>query len=102
MANGECLQVVVIDSSLQLLSISGIEIFTRNKSMRIVIPVLTIGLYRVTIESITVLGVYLIGTYLLETIEVTLTTVTVATTIFKGIPASYCSVLLVSTCRLNR
>ena len=84
MTNGECLQVVVIDSSLQFLSISGIEIFTRNKSMRIVIPVLTISLYGVTIESITVLRVYLIGTYLLEAIEVTLTAVTIATAIFKG------------------
>ena len=47
--------------------------------MRMVIPVLTIGLYGVTIESVTVLSVYLIGTYLLKTIEVTLTTVTIAT-----------------------
>ncbi|MBW4913403.1 hypothetical protein KZY67_12565, partial [Prevotella melaninogenica] len=53
--------------------------------MRIVIPVLTIGLYGVTIESVTILCVYLIGTYLLETIEVTLTTVTVAPAVFKGI-----------------
>ena len=97
MTNGKCLQVVVIDSTLQFLSLSRIEIFTRNKSMCIVIPILTIGLYGVTIESVTVLSVYLIGTYLLETIEVTLTTVTITTTIFEGIPASYCSVLLVIT-----
>ena len=70
--------------------------------MCIVIPVLTIGLYGVTIESVTILSVYLISTYLLETIEVTLTTVTIATAIFEGISASYCSVLLVSTRRLNR
>ena len=102
MTNRECLQVVVIDSALQFLSLSGIEILTRNKPMRMVIPVLTIGLYGVTIESITILCVYLISTYLLETIEVTLTAVTIATAIFKGIPASYCSVLLVSTRSLNR
>ena len=70
--------------------------------MSIVIPVPAIGLYGVTVESVTVLRVHLVGTHLLETIEVTLTTVTVATAVFKGIPASYCSVLLVSTCRLNR
>ena len=78
MTYGECLLVVVIDSTLQFLSLSRIEILTRNKSMRIVIPILTIGLYGVTIDSITVLCVYLIGTYLLETIEVTLTAITVA------------------------
>ena len=60
--------------------------------MSIVIPVPAIALYGVTVESVTVLCIYLVGTYLLETIEVTLTTVTVATTIFKGISASYCSV----------
>ena len=70
--------------------------------MRIVIPVPAIALYGVTIESVTILCIYLISTYLLETIEVTLTTVTIATAIFEGVPASYCSVLLVSTCRLNR
>ena len=70
--------------------------------MSIVIPVPAIALYGVTVESVTVLCIYLISTYLLETIEVTLTTVTIATAIFEGVPASYCSVLLVSTCRLNR
>ena len=102
MTYGKCLQVVVIDSSLQFLSISGIEIFTRNKPMSIVIPVPAIGLYGVTVESVTVLRVHLVGTHLLETIEVTLTAVTIAITIFEGVLASYCSVLLVSTCRLNR
>ena len=70
--------------------------------MRIVIPVLAIGLYGVTIDSVTVLGVYLIGTYLPETVEVTLTAVTVAPAVFKRVPASYCSVLFLSACRLHR